>query len=310
MYPLLSLSQISIDPNLARRLPRRLAYYHLALPIAEDGEDITLAMAYPDNQRVIEVIRSALNAVAITPVRSHGEEIRRVLDSIWEQESETRPSSIVYWSSDPDQRPALQAYAQQIAAALSIDLLDALYNVSLEAFIDQVQLLRPALAICAAPDLATSTNLIARLPTSLLLLRGAFTPPRHILHALRGHTPDQRVLDWIIPLAQNYNAQITLLAVATSVTLKQGNPLISDFARLILPGHPGHVVEYGQMLTDMKLRGRIKIADGLLQDVMIDALENVDYDLVAIATENNGKFIQGILERLTEHTRAFLIIKP
>jgi hypothetical protein len=57
MYPLLALADISIDPELARRLPRRLAYYHLALPIAQDEDDITLAMAYPENRRVVDVFR-------------------------------------------------------------------------------------------------------------------------------------------------------------------------------------------------------------------------------------------------------------
>ncbi len=309
MYPLLSLSQISIDPELARRLPRRLAYYHLALPIAQDEEDITLAMAYPENRRVVEVIQTALG-VPVTPVRSHADDIRRILDTIWTDEGETRQLGIIGWAANPDDETALAAYIQSLVTALSIEETLSISHSPLADFIAQVNAARPMLAVCVSADLDICQTLISGISTSLLLLRGSFALPQTILHALRGHTPDQRALDWVIPLAQHYHAQITLLAASNSVIAPQGNPLMSDIARLILPEHPAQVVEYGQMLASMNLRGRVRVADGLLQDALVQTLEVTPYDLVAIATENNGKFVQSALARLNDNPNAFLVIKP
>ncbi len=309
MYPLLSLSQVSIDPELARRLPRRLAYYHLALPIAQDEDNITLAMVYPENRLVVEVIQTALGT-SVTPVRSHADDIRRVLDTIWTDESETRQSGVMGWTTNPDDETALATYMQSLTAALSLEEPPSISQDALADFITQVNAARPMLAVCVATDLEICQALISGISTSLLLLRGSFTLPQTILHALRGHTPDQRALDWVIPLAKHYDAQITLLAAANSITARQGNPLMSDIARLILPEHPAQTVKYGQMLASMNLRGRIKVADGLLEDIVVQTLKITSYDLVAIATENNGKFVQSVLARLNDNASAFLVIKP
>lgn len=309
MYPLLSLSQISIDPELARRLPRRLAYYHLALPIAQDEEYITLAMAYPDNHRVVEVIQNALGTT-VAPVRSHAHDIRRILDTVWANEGETRQSGLMGWTANPDDKIALATYIQSLKAVLSLEETPPISQDALVDFIAQVNAVRPMLAVCVAANSELCRTLISGISTSLLLLRGSFTLPQTILHALRGHTPDQRALDWVIPLAQYFEAQITLLAAANSLTAPQGSPLMSDMARLILPEHPAQVVEYGKMLASMNLHGRIRVADGLLEDVLVQTLEVEPYDLVAIATENNGKFVQSVLARLHDNTSAFLVIKP
>ncbi len=309
MYPLLSLSQVSIDPELARRLPRRLAYYHLALPIAQDEDNITLAMVYPENRRVVEVIQTALGT-SVTPVRSHADDIRRVLDTIWTDESETRQSGVMGWTTNPDAETALATYMQSLTAALSLEEPPSISQDALADFITQVNAARPMLAVCVATDLEICQALISGISTSLLLLRGSFTLPQTILHALRGHTPDQRALDWVIPLAKYYDAQIMLLAAAHSITARQGNPLMSDIARLILPEHPAQMVKYGQMLASMNLRGRIKVAEGLLEDIVVQTLKITSCELVAIATENNGKLVQSILARLNDNASAFLVIKP
>lgn len=309
MCPLLSLSQISINPELARRLPRRLAYYHLALPIAQDEEYITLAMAYPENRQVVEVIQAALG-VPVTPVRSDADDIRRVLDTVWADESETHQPGLMGWTENADDKIALEIVLQPFMNALSLEEAQPVSDAPLADFIAQANAIRPMLAVCVTSDFERCRTLITGISTSLLLLRRSFAPPKTILHALRGHTPDQRALDWVIPLAQYYGAQITLLAAANSVTAPQGNPLMSDIARLILPEHPTHAVEYGQMLASMNLCGRIRMADRPLEEVTVQTLEAEAYDLVAIATENNGRFVQGILSRLNDNTSAFLVIKP
>ncbi len=309
MYPLLSLSQITIDMELARRLPRRLAYYHLALPIAQDEENITLAMAYPENRRVVDVIQTALG-IPVTLVRSHPDDIRRALDNIWANEHETYQAALMGWAATPDDQSALEDCVQSLTRALSLQENISLSHASPSAFIAQVNDAHPALVVCAVNDLALCHVFISGISTSLLLVRGTFAPPRTMLLALRGHTADQRALDWVIPLAQYYDAHITLLAAANPIHPRQDSPLMSDIARLILPEHPAHVIEYGQMLASMNLRGRIKVSDGLLEDAMAQTLNDGQYDVVVIATEHKGSFVQNALTQLNTHSTHFLVIKP
>lgn len=308
MYPLLSLSQIEIDSELARRLPRRLAYYHLALPIAEDDAQITVAMAYPDNHRVEEVIRAALGT-AIIPVRSHADEIRRLLDAVWQPQDEIERTGLLCWTDNAVRQPDIDVFGQDIATALSLTQ-NVTHESSLEDLIECIRETRPALVVCETADPKTLGDLLTRLSTSILLLRGISAPPQNILHVLRGHTPDKRALDWVIPIAQHYDARITLLAAATSVETQRGNPLMSDFASLILPEHPAQVVEYGQMLASMNLHGRIKFAEGQLEQVLITELTTAHYDLVATATEVNGEVIHRVIQRVENINSSFLIIKP
>jgi hypothetical protein len=79
--PFLSLGDVVIDEGVARRLPRHLALYHRALPIAQD-DAITIVMAHPDNRAVIDVLRSVLGADVVV-VRGDEREIQAALDRIY-----------------------------------------------------------------------------------------------------------------------------------------------------------------------------------------------------------------------------------
>jgi DNA polymerase III psi subunit len=193
---------------------------------------------------------------------------------------------------------------------LSIEQLENPHDLTFDDFVERVQQTRPVMTVCEAPDIESFTRLISGPPTSLLVTRGAFTAPREILHVLRGHTPDKHVLDWVIPIAQHYEAEITLLAAATAVKAQHGNPLISDFARLILPEHPAQMIEYGQMLASMNLRGRMRVGDRGLENAFVDTLASSNYDLVAIAIENDGKYVKRLWQQFSDYPIAYLIVKP
>jgi hypothetical protein len=177
-------------------------------------------------------------------------------------------------------------------------------------FIEQVQRVRPLVAVCESAESQSFTRLVSGPPTSILLTRGMFVPPRRILQVLRGHTPDKHTLDWVIPIAQYYEAEITLLAAATAVQARQGNPLISDFAKLILPEHPAQMIEYGRMLASMNLRGRMRVGDHGLENAIFETLASASYDLIAIAIENDGRFVQRLWQQLSDNQIAYLIVKP
>ena len=312
MHPLLSLAHISIDPELARRLPRRLAYYHLALPIAEDEAHITVAMAYPGKSQVVAVLETVLGA-AIMPVRSHPDEIQAVLDQIWRGAGEVRASTFLTWTDKPDQRPLLHDYALGIEAAFGLH-----YDASgadahsLDDLLQTAQGMNAALIVAAVVDTHTLEKLLHEATTSVLVMRGSPQFPKAILQVLRGHTPDRYALDWIVPLAHHFAASVTLLAAAspTATDYRQGNPLTSDFANLMLPNHPTLLSEFGQVLASVGISGHRKIRQGALETVIVDECASQSYDLMVMATEAYGAFVYRVVQSLTSSSTAFLIVKP
>jgi hypothetical protein len=312
MFPLLPLTGVSPDVELARRLPRRLAYYHLALPIAQDEDHITVAMAYPDKAQVISVLETVLG-MKVMPVRSDPGEIRAALDLIWQDAGEARALTLLAWSDTVEDQERLRDYALGIAPAFGLACdrtgIDA---ISLDDLLLAAQKINPALIVAAVNDPPTLESLLHRAATPVLLMRGSPKFPGKILHILRGHTPDRYALDWIIPLAHHFSASVTLLAAATSAVTdyRQGSPLISDFANLLLPNHPTRLAEFGQVLASVGLKGKLKIRQGLLDMVVMSEITAQPYDFVAIATEAYGDFVYRVLQRLPDISASFLIIKP
>ncbi len=117
MFPFLSLDDIDLDLEIARHLPRRLAYYHLALPIAQDGEGITVAMVHPENQKVVSVLASALDA-KIIPVRSFGETIRLQVDRVCQVQHGADLFRVRYWASTSEALVRSAWYIDHLIAAL------------------------------------------------------------------------------------------------------------------------------------------------------------------------------------------------
>lgn len=308
MYPFLSLADVHLDSDLARRLPRRLAYYHLALPIAQDADGITVAMAHPEYPKVILVLEAALGA-RIIPVRSFAETIRQQLDDIWQREAQALPADsfdglrVVHWArsevalqqSEPYVRHFLGALERETQTRTSIT---SEYGASLA----------PDLIIAAVGDAAPPDGLFHS-PASLLVLQNASALPRRILHVLRGHIPDYRVLDWLVPLSRKRAAQVTLLIGVDGASRK---PPVSDLSTILLTqdGRNRHISECRQRLSEAQVAGSLKLRQGELLTAVRDELAERPYDLVAIAAEAYGDFAQQVGELVRVSVPAFLVIKP
>jgi hypothetical protein len=301
MYPSLALSQITLNPELAQRLPRRLAYYHLAVPIAEDEEAITVAMVHPDNLLAVQVLEAILKSPVI-PVRCSSEEITAVLDDLWKEHGEISTPVGLYWTDTP----ADQVYIDRWRALLSSAA--ALPFVSIEGEVIEVarqtscQLI---IASCSEPQ--KLITMLSQSPSSLFLVRGSAQPPKRILQILRGHIPDRNVLDWVIPVAHYAKAEVTVLAaVAPSVT-RHGQALSSDVSGLLTTGD---AATYGHILASVGIEGCLKIRQGSLAEVILEELQTQAYDIVAIAIEAYGDFVYRLLQQLSNNTSAFLLVKP
>ena len=306
MFPFLSLADVHLDTELAQRLPKRLAYYHLALPIAQDAEGITVAMAHPDNPKVISVLEGALGA-AVIPVRSFAETIRQQLDRVWMDEPALEPAQIsggfrvTHWAASAEARARSSGYITEFLAALGKDA--------------QV-IASTAGEFAANSDLIIATSDATPLPAglfrthaSLLILPKGAGFPRTILHVLRGHIPDYRVLEWLIALSRGRGAEVTLFMGVDGGAPK---PLVSDLSSLLLAQdkRKAHVSECRRILYSAGMRGRLKIRQETPLNALRDELSERPYDLVAVAAEAYGDFAQQVGEIVCATTAAFLVIKP
>ncbi len=296
MYPFLSLDTIDLDPELAQRLPRRLAYYHLALPIAQDGKSITVAMAHPENQNVVSVLENALGATVI-PVRSFAETIRQQLDRVWQLQHGSALLRVAYWARTADALNQSAGYVEALLAGR---------EAQIERCVTEDAAALPAADLVIAAD-GNAPESLFRTPASVLVLDQPDQLPRTILHVLRGHIPDYRALDWLVSLAQG--AEITLLL---SVDGEARKPLVSDLSSILLAQdkRQAHVAQCRQMLSEAGITGRLKLRqDSLLAAVQSEVSDHA-YDLVATAAEAYGDVAYQISERVRGRCPAFLVIKP
>jgi hypothetical protein len=314
MYPLLELSQVTLNLELVQRLPRQLAYFHLALPIAQDEDYITVALAQPDHRTVVQMLETVLG-MRITPVRADGDAIQQALDQVWQSEVEKEASTVMFWSDTSEQLNTARQYAGMIAPLLGLTVLDeVLPPDALGQLLQHSQTARPALLVVSVQNSETLSELLNSATVSLLLLRGATPVPRQILHILRGHTSDRRVLDWLIPIAHACQSKVTLLTAAppTVTDYRQGNPLANNLADMLSGEHEHglQLKEFGQILTGTNVQGRIKIKQGTLDEVMVsELLDSSPYELVAIAAKTYGSFVHNVLSQLENNHSIFLVIK-
>ena len=300
MFPFLSLDEVDLDLELARQLPRRLAYYHLTLPIAQDGEGITVAMVHPENQKVVSVLAGALNA-KIIPVRSFAETIRQQLDRVWQVQHGADPFRVTYWASTSEALERSAWYIDHLIAALERDA-----QIEQVVSADGNSSASSDLVIAAAADVPES---LFRTSASLLVINNPVQPPKAILHVLRGHMPDYRVLDWLVPLARFNSAEVTLFM---GIDGSERRPLVSDLGNILMAqdSRQAHIAECRRTLSDMGIAGRLKIRQQTLLSAIRDELSERPYDLVAIAAEAYGDFARQVGEIVRTYTPAFLVIKP
>jgi hypothetical protein len=264
-------------------------------------------MAHPDNPKVISVLEQALGAQVI-PVRSFAETIREQLDRVWLDEQhppDPADSStgfrVTHWATSPDARARSIGYVREFLAALGRDA--QVVPSTAGEFAANSDL------IIAVIGTTMPSPALFRTRASLLIVQDPTVFPRSIVHVLRGHIPDYRVLDWLIPLARYGEGDVTLFM---SVDGEPGKPFISDLSNILLTqdGRKLHINECRRLLNEAKVSGRLKIRQGEAFVTIRDELTDHPYDLVAIAAEAYGDFAQQVGEVVRATPAAFLVIKP
>jgi nucleotide-binding universal stress UspA family protein len=317
-FPYLSLSRIAVDPTLARTLPRRLAFYYQALPLARDDDELTLVMAHPENQAAVAVLQAVLGE-HIVPVQGAGDEIKATLGSIWAGETGPGASRVLAWGASPENAAQAAAVADMVAPAFraQVTCLDASQS-SLDTVLTVAREGQYSLTVIDAPQGEPLSRVLRQSSTPVLLVRGARLNLCNILLVLRGHSPDDSVLDWIIPLAQMGCAAVTLLTVTPTGArgLSTGTRMPNGLVGLLSAEQETnrHVMACAQRLTAAGIRGQLTLRQGEPEHEIALEVAQGGYDLVTIAAEAHGDFVQRVLCRIdglaADGQLPVLVIKP
>lgn len=310
MYPFLPLSEIDLDAELARRLSRHLAYFHLALPVAEDENGLTVALAKPDNRAALQVIETALGC-PIVPVRSTDTDIRAALDRIW-QDVDTSHGGVIAWAEDPADRDALAAFIRRTVTPAFPQIAVQISSAeSIRELTDSARELRSELVIAHSAAPASRRALLLTAPSAIWLTRDLEQVTHRRLAVLRLNTPDRQLLDWIPPLNSIQPAENVILASAQQAATPSGNPLFSRISALLSPDDPrgAHIAELRLALTGLGVQGRLKVREGSLGEVILDETSDSFYGLLVMAAEASGSFAAEVFEQIWERIGGALLIK-
>lgn len=288
--PFLSLASITIDEALARRLPRQIAIYHRALPIAEDGDAITVIMAQPGTHYVVRMLETVLNAPVVL-VRGDENEIRAELDNLYPHGETSGQMRVL---SDGGGALA-SAITEWVGGELTV--LDSA-RASIEDVIAVANAGQFDATVVAIPDHDAMSALLRRLNTTLVLRRQPPEQPislRRCLCVMRGHAPDEILLYWMTRLARASRAEIILLAIADS-----GDAGGRRLAALLSTEHEmgAHVSACAGRLAAAGIPGSLKLRHGNAIEQIAVEVAIGDYDLLAVAVEAYGDFVQQVIAAL------------
>jgi len=125
--PYLAIDRLTANPALVRRLPAETARRFHALPLAEDGGSVTVAMANPDDAGARQAVTAVLGS-DVCLVQADPSTIDALLAQVWGAEEDLSPTSALrsvsgLWACGvggplPDE---VWDYARSLASLLGAD---------------------------------------------------------------------------------------------------------------------------------------------------------------------------------------------
>ena len=104
------------DRELLNQIPRQVAAYYLALPLAREAGQVTVVTAYPENVAALGVLARLLHA-QIVPVASPETDLQAAIARIYPA-SAPLAQSILVWTDEPEWSEAVIRTARAFGRAL------------------------------------------------------------------------------------------------------------------------------------------------------------------------------------------------
>lgn len=292
----LALDKLAANSQLARRLPRDLAFRYHALPVAKDGDRITVAMANPDDPAAQAAVASALGALPYL-VQSDRTTIDALLAEVWPESAPPALHFLVCASQDRKTAQALTC-AQSMGALLNARLSSFDPAGDASALAEKVACVGHDLVIVgescqplieqllSGPD---DCRLASCVPTSLLVVRQFRWPLKKIILTIYGAQENSVALDWVVRLARSSGAAVTVLAVVPSTPLMYGQrgPMRPGLTALLSTDTAlGRALrQIAQRLVEEQIEGTLCLRQGMPDQQLQRELAAGDYDLVVVGAD-------------------------
>lgn len=288
-----------------RLLPPEVAFRYHALPIATDGQRVTVAMASSSDQQALQAIQQVLDA-PVCFIEADRLEIDRRLSQLWLTNSSHL--QLLVWISGKEPKTFLP-YVNRVAGLLNADLRLAripLGGTCQQELAAEIQCSRPDLflysscyssrllkgliksTVSEVPDTAFLGIPLAPLwPISKILL---------IVPELDGGT--DRAISWAVRFAQSNQALVTVLPVLPPIPLCYGSFLRHSLEEILTGNDPlgQKLREISSQFQDQKVTGIYKMREG---DPLFQIREEIftsDPDLIILPS----RLRKGINSWLTE----------
>ncbi len=306
-YPYLTLDNLTTDSRLARRLPRDLACRLHAIPVAEDGGRITVAMADPDDVEAQSAVATVLGTVPYV-VKSDQAAIDALLAELWSEEG---PLQLLAYAPSPSTADELQDAARLMGELLGarVSFLEAEEDSgsALEAVADLVSRQGFDLVICGRSCQSLIDRLLlgpansraaGRIPTSLLLVQGFDWPLKRILMVVGQDSVETNeiALLWAERLARPSGASVTALAVVPPLpamwdgmaSMRQGLAALLNADTFL----GRELRRIGERLAEPGFEGRLRLRQGPPGWQLRLEAATGDHDLIIIGADRNDRWLR------------------
>jgi hypothetical protein len=307
MKPCVDISGISVDVELIRQVPAGIAVYYEALPLAKEGNQVSVAMSHPDNVLAITVLGSFLKA-EVVPIQANPATIRLALAHHYPDGATITPQ-LLCWHSCTGDKLDRARHEQQLAWLWSepVTMLEA-DMVGVDDLVRASQTGHYHLTATNVANMDTLCTLLHKAATPLYLQNQAEPMLRRILVVLRGFASDAYMVDWVAPLVRKTGASVTLMPL-TSARFVNLQTLLGTEGPV-----KAHISSCLQRFRDVDIHPYLKIRHDAAVQQISNELEQDKYDLLVIAAEGYGEFVCRVLADLQTrsiyHQQAVLVLKP
>jgi nucleotide-binding universal stress UspA family protein len=312
----LEYKNLTYNPCLAKRLPPELAFRFHALPVAEENNKITVAMANPENEEAKVGILKALGKTAHV-VRADSKEIDYILTELWpEYRQHLYPLVVWVYSQDSNgegesstEENTVTEYADALGQLIKADVKHykktAVTKENIDSLNHEISRRGYELVVAGSEEQAkphhnffdVDGNKVARLlSTSVLLVRQPRWPVRQILLIPLFNENDDTAANWIIRLARPSEAFVTILSIFPSVPVayRLGSQMQLGLDSILASNTTSGIWlrNFTKRLAQWNISAEICLRQGEPDWLIQQEIERKDFDVVVISAEVGSRLTQ------------------
>lgn len=309
----LEYKNLTYNPYLAKRLPPELAFRFHALPVAEENNKITVAMANPENEEAKVGVLKALGKTAHV-VRADSREIESILTELWpEYHQHLYPLVVWEYSQDADREEessgedhSVIEYATALGQLIKADVKHfnkpIVTRENIDALNRDISRRQYELIVAGNEEqnkpyrncIDVDGNKIARLlSTSVLLVRQPRWPIRQLLLVPLFNENDDTAANWIIRLARPSGAFVTILSIFPNIPVayRLGSHMQLGLDSILASNTTAGIWlrNFTKRLDQWNISGEICLRQGEPDWLIQQEIARKEFDMVVISAEIGGR---------------------